>query len=139
VNTGKHRHPTQRAARTGLRLGLTAVKGTCLGALASLVVIGGLQTSSPGQTGTASVDDAYERVVQRAVTDHRCSASGFDDGSQAASALIRNARGDVRVVSFEKGWDVFNGKRPGDLIAVCLDERDSARYAAQRVHQRVNR
>jgi hypothetical protein len=139
VNTGKHRHATQRAARSGLRLGLTAVKGTCLGALASLVVIGGIQTSSPGQTGTASVDDAYERVVQRAVTDHRCSASGFDDASQPASALIRNARGDVRIVSFEKGWDVYNGKRPGNLIAVCLDDRDTAGYQALRVGRRINR
>ena len=102
------------------------------------MVVGGLQAVSPsGSTGTESVDEAYQRVVDRAVPDHRCSFQGFDDAAQAASALIRTERGDVRVVSFEKGWDVYNGKRPGHLIAVCLDDRETAMHHVLRVEQRV--
>ena len=26
------------------------------------------------------------------------------------------------MVSFERGWSVFTGERPGVLVAVCLDE-----------------
>jgi hypothetical protein len=35
--------------------------------------------------------------------------------------------GDLRQVSFQVGWDVYNGKRPGTLIAVCLDDNSSSR------------
>jgi hypothetical protein len=98
-----------------------------LGVLLSLVVVGGLQAaSSTGGGTTDSVDDAYQRVVERAVTNHRCSYEGFGEGTPAASALIRTAGGNVRVVSFEKGWDVYNGKLPGSLIAVCLDDPATA-------------
>jgi hypothetical protein len=100
------------------------VKGLGLGALLSLSVAGGLgAASSTDGAATGSVDQAYQRVVERAVSDHRCSYQGFGPRSEAASALIRTSGGNVRVVSFEKGWDVFNGKRPGTLIAVCLDEK----------------
>jgi len=123
VSTGKHRNARPRDARSRLRLGLTVVKGAGLGSLLALVLVGGLETGSAGGSGgAASADDAYERVVDRAVADHRCWSRGLDDGSEATSALIRTVRGDVRVVSFEKGWDVYNGKRPGDLIAVCVDD-----------------
>ena len=56
------------------------------------------------------------------MTDHRCSSSGFGSEKIAASALIRNAQGEVRQVSFEVGWAVYSGKRPGTLISVCLDD-----------------
>ena len=42
-----------------------------------------------------------------------------------ASALIRTDAGEVRQVSFEVGWDVYNGRRAGTLIAVCRDESDA--------------
>jgi hypothetical protein len=127
VNTGKHRSARQRAAQPALRLELTVVKVIGLGSLLAMVLVGGLQTASSGGDGTTAVDDAYDRVVERAVTDHRCSFGRLDRGAQATSALIRTVRGDVRVVSFEKGWDVYNGKRPGDLIAVCLEDAETAR------------
>ena len=104
---------------------LTAVKGAALGALLSLSLVGGLQAaSSTDGTATESVDDAYQRVVERAVSDHRCSFEGFGGHALAGSALIRTSGGNLRVVSFERGWDVYNGKRPGRLVAVCLDDRE---------------
>lgn len=104
---------------------LTAVKGSALGALLSLSLVGGLQAaSSTDGTATGSVDDAYQRVVERAMSDHRCSLQGLTSQAPAGSALIRTSGGNLRVVSFETGWDVYNGQRPGRLVAVCLDDRD---------------
>lgn len=47
-----------------------------------------------------------------------CSQDGFGDGSQPRSALIRDD-GDLRVVSFDRGWQVYTGARPHALVAVC--------------------
>jgi hypothetical protein len=47
-----------------------------------------------------------------------CSQNGFGDGSQPRSALIRDD-GDLRVVSFDRGWQVYTGSRPHALVAVC--------------------
>jgi hypothetical protein len=137
VDTGKHRRGPARPSRRQQWLGLTVVKGAGLGFLLSLIVVGGLQAASTGGTRTESVDEAYQRVVERAVTDHRCSYQGFGSDTPAASALIRTAGGNVRLVSFEKGWDVYNGKRPGHLIAVCLDDRETATDPVVRVNQHL--
>jgi hypothetical protein len=102
---------------------LATVKGAALGGLLTLVVVGGLRATTPSAHPRGSeADDAYERVVQRAVLDHHCSYAGFGDTGIPASALIRTSGGQLRQVSFEVGWDVYNGKRPGTLVAVCLDE-----------------
>ena len=104
-------------------MALATLKGAALGGLLTLVVVGGMRAAAPSaQTGADSETDAYQRVVDRAVSDHRCSHAGFGSGKVPSSALIRNARGEVRQVTFEVGWDIYNGKRPGTLIAVCLDD-----------------
>jgi hypothetical protein len=36
-------------------------------------------------------------------------------------ALVRGPAGAVRAVSFEHGWRVYQGRRPGTLVAVCRD------------------
>jgi hypothetical protein len=102
---------------------LATFKGAALGCLLTLVVVGGLRADAPSaHPGFTAEADAYQRVVQRAVADHHCSYAGFADQSVPASALIRNARGELWQVSFEVGWDVYNNKLPGTLIAVCLDD-----------------
>ena len=93
---------------------LATIKGAALGGLLTLVVVGG-----PGPRAEA---DAYQRVVERAVAGHHCSDAGLGDLTVPASALIRNARGELRQVTFEIGWDVHNNKLPGTLVAVCLDD-----------------
>jgi hypothetical protein len=50
-----------------------------------------------------------------------CSADGFGDGSQPRSAIIRGEDGDLHVVSFDRGWQVYTGTRPRALVALCLD------------------
>ncbi len=116
----KARH--RRTPRRPLRFALATVKGAALGGLLTLVVVGGLHATAPAtHPGVTAEADAYERVVQRAVVDHHCSYAGYGDRAVPASALIRTTAGEVRQVSFEFGWDVYNGQRPGELIAVCLD------------------
>ena len=102
---------------------LTGVKGAALGGLLTLVVMGGMHMATPSAHPAAPTqNDAYQQVVARAVTDHQCSYAGFGSEQIPASALIRNERGEIRQVTFAVGWDVYNGKRPGTLIAVCLDD-----------------
>ncbi len=99
------------------------LKGATLGGLLTLAVAGGLGTAGSGPPPADRPDaDPAQRVVARAVSDHRCSYGGFGQDAVPASALIRNAHGELRQVSFDIGWDVYNGKRPGTLVAVCLDD-----------------
>ena len=115
----------RRTPRRPLRFALATLKGAALGGLLTFVVVGGLHATAPSaDPGVNAEADAYQRVVQRAVADHHCSYAGYGDEAIPASALIRTTAGEVRQVSFEVGWDVYNGKRPGELIAVCLDETD---------------
>jgi len=101
---------------------LGAVKGGTLGGLLTLVVVGGLHAGAPStRPGGEAQTDADRHVVRGTVVDHQCSSAGFGEGAMPSSALIRTPAGEVREVSFEVGWDVYNGKRPGTLIAVCLD------------------
>ena len=119
MDHARHRRTPRRPARVAL----TVLKGAALGALLSIVVVGGLRIESPDATTSAQTSsDAYTRVVQRATTAHNCSVKGYGDSAIPASALIRTSSGEVRQVSFEVGWEVYNGRRPGTLIAVCLDD-----------------
>jgi hypothetical protein len=106
-----------------MRVVLATFKGAALGGLLTLVVVGGLRANAPSaDPGFTAEADAHQRVVQQAVADHHCSYTGFGDSEIPASALIRNAQGELRQVSFEVGWDVYNGNKPGTLIAVCRDD-----------------
>jgi hypothetical protein len=104
---------------------LATFQGAALGGLLTLAVVGGLHATAPfTQPGFTAEADVYQRVVQRALADHHCTYAGFGDELVPASALIRTTTGEVHLVSFEVGWDVYNGRRPGTLIAVCLDDTD---------------
>lgn len=118
----RHRHGRLRPAPLA-RLALALVKVAVLGVLLILVVAGGLRATGPSaHPGAPDPGDSYQRDVERVVADHHCSHAGLDRTAIAASALIRTREGRLREVSFEVGWDVYNGRRPGTLVAVCLDE-----------------
>jgi hypothetical protein len=105
-----------------VRLVLAVVKGAALGALLTLVVAGGLHAAAPSaQPDATGASDPDQRVIERAVADHHCSYAGFGAASVPGSALIRTTDGKLRQVSFDVGWQVYNGSRPGTLVAVCLD------------------
>ncbi|GAB2639481.1 hypothetical protein GCM10027270_30220 [Nocardioides ginkgobilobae] len=96
---------------------LDVVKGAVLGAV---ITIGATaHVSAEPATPAPRVDTALEQLM----TDHRCTTTGFPDGSVPASTLLRNREGQLRVVSFERGWAAYQGAAPGALVAVCLDPR----------------
>jgi hypothetical protein len=92
--------------RRPLRVALGAGKAAALSALLMLVVAGGLNAAGPSARPDA-VAQGHQRADQPAGTGDAC------------PALIRTARGQLRQVSFAVGWDVYNGLRPGTLVAVC--------------------
>ena len=97
-----------------LRTALTLVKAATLGALLTLLVVGGLRTDTSAGAAPGT-EDAYARVQARADAGQRCSS----EQGAAGSAVIRTEAGRLRVVSFATGWAVYNGRRPGELVAVC--------------------
>jgi hypothetical protein len=51
---------------------------------------------------------------------YRCSTDGFGQEEIPQSAIIRRAQGQIAVVSFDRGWEVFQDDGPESLVAVCL-------------------
>lgn len=64
-------------------------------------------------------DDGPATRVEQISERHQCSRTGFKDGTMPASAIVWTPSGAVRKVSFEHGWAVHQGTRPGALLAVC--------------------
>lgn len=86
-------------------------------------IVGG-EPTRPDDPATARPDGVSElqvrsAPVEQALRRHHCSVDGFDAGVEPRSALVRR-HGKLRHVSFDYGWSVFTGDRPGELIAVCL-------------------
>lgn len=117
--------------RGPLRQALTLVKAGALGGLASVLLVGVVQTRAPssvvpdppaaaspsrgGGTPTELGTGSTARSVQE-----RCAAAAHRS-QERPSAVVRTASGRLRVVSFETGWAVYTGRRPGHLVAVCAD------------------
>ncbi len=102
--------------------GVTTVKALALTAVAAALAVplalhgGG---STPGAVTSALAGD-------RAVLSHRalpgldCTVTDRGRPRSGPTALIRTPDGRVRQVRFERGWASYTGRRPGELIAVCL-------------------
>jgi hypothetical protein len=115
----------RRTPPPGAAIALSVAKSLVL---AAVVVLGfGLvwaptSTTPQAQPPSTTVDlPAPEARLARALDRHDCSEAGFDAEVQARSALIRRD-GRLRQVSFEEGWAVFTERRPGVLLALCLDD-----------------
>ena len=107
------------------RLTLLGVKLGAVGVIAAAGLVGAPDTTGaqqPGVTGYSgyAVDDAPTRV-DRLLDEHRCSVSGFGESEQPVSAIVQSARGHLRFVDFETGWEVFTRHSAAKLVAVCLD------------------
>ncbi|WP_126688299.1 hypothetical protein [Nocardioides ferulae] len=116
----KHRRsaPPRRVA-----LGLTIAKAASVGALLSVTTgawMSASQTVEPRRPDLGRADAAVTEA-ERTMRLHRCSATGFGAAAQPAGAVVRTDAGRLRTVTFDEGWAVFTGERPGTLVAVCLD------------------
>lgn len=118
-----------RAARVwamaiGLGIGLVLVPlgvfGLAIQSGAADGVLDELDGASPGQ---AAAPTAAERRMHRLMDRHGCSFTGLPNGVIPASALVEDAGstgpGALRVTSFDEGWAMQNGDKPGRLVAVC--------------------
>jgi hypothetical protein len=109
-----------------VRLACGAAKLVVVAVLAWLA-LGAGPGAAVGHQGSAPVDadqqlTARSGAVERALARHACSSTGFDDGRQPVSAVVRSARGTLRFVDFETGWRVYTRHGAATLLAVCLDE-----------------
>jgi hypothetical protein len=111
----------------GARITLTTVKV----AAAAAIVAAGITTAptTPSTSGHAGLPSysgyaVADRpgAVGRMLDRHRCSVTGFEDGSQPTSAVVRSARGRFRFVDFDTGWAVYTRHGEATLVAVCLDD-----------------
>lgn len=103
------RQPSRRAVlavRAVKVAATTAVAGSAL-----VLALGGAIASpgdSPGSTGGSA------SLVERLGSDARCTGA-------AGRTIVRTGDGATRAVSFEHGWRVYRGERPGTLVVVCPD------------------
>ena len=104
-----------RTVVTSLRTALTAAALTLLVGLGAVSVLAAPQPPA-AQIGLSVEDEAISRLLEH----HNCSTTGFDPDVVPTTAVIRDQAGQTRVVSFDRGWAVFNNERPGHLVAVCL-------------------
>lgn len=116
--------PTRRA-----RLALITAKCALVGVTVLVVALSAFGRSpavpDPGRPGAAGataglIADASP-TVQRAMARHECTETGFGARATPRSALIVRS-GVLEHVSFDQGWSVFIGERPGLLLGVCLSE-----------------
>jgi hypothetical protein len=100
-----------------VRAGVRMLARTLVAA-AVLIGLANLSTSTDLPTGptAAPPSPAQLELMER----FNCSPNGFGDGSTPQSAIIRDEEG-LRVVSFDRGWQVYTGTRPHALVAVCHD------------------
>jgi hypothetical protein len=68
------------------------------------------------QVKPAYVPSDLERLMQA----RDCSSSGLAPGVEPVHSIVRDRIGGaVRLASFDEGWQMYAGDRPGTLVAVC--------------------
>jgi hypothetical protein len=88
----------------------------------SLVVLAGLWAPAYDEGGGSfAATDDLPGNVQRLIERHDCSTTGFDRATPV-SALVRAGDGRLRLVAFERGWELFTRHGDTTLVAVCLDD-----------------
>lgn len=95
--------------------------GGVLGVMLALALIARMDAIDSGSSD--SPDSTSSDPVQEAIDRHHCSTRGFGPDTIPSSALIRTSAGDLLLVSFDRGWSVYQD--PSDqakLVAVCLDD-----------------
>lgn len=103
-----------------VRTALTAAGLTILVCLAAISVIGAPPESAPTQQlGLAS---GLDKMLER----NNCSTTGFGPEVIPSKAIVTSPGGITELVSFDYGWKVFEGQKPGELIAVCLGRKPVA-------------
>jgi hypothetical protein len=104
------RQPSRRAV-----LAVRTVKASATAALAGTAIaltLGGAIANPPGEPPSSA--ETSTRLAERAGLDSRCAGA-------AGRTIVRTPRGETKAVSFEQGWRIYRGERPGTLVVVCPD------------------
>ncbi len=92
-----------------------------IAALTLLVGLGSLTASPDPAPPTPSHQiDMTSGPLESLMQQNRCSVTGFDRSIIPSNAIVRTPDGLNEVVTFDRGWAVFRGQAPGELVAVCL-------------------
>lgn len=62
-----------------------------------------------------------DRQVQRAMRWHTCSAQGYGKNAPLPTLAVVTQGTTVKVVSFDRGWEIHQDPTLGNLRAVCLN------------------
>lgn len=101
--------------------GLTAVKALALTAVLAVPVALQDGGAEPGGV-TSSLAGDRALLSTQVLADLDCTTTAPKHPRPGTTALIRTPDGAVRQVPFTRGWASYTGRRPGDLIAVCLSD-----------------
>jgi len=102
-------------------ISLFCVKFVVVFVLSVITVGGAVQVSgAPVEQQVPSVIESRNAALLKAIDRHQCSTTGFGADRVPSSALIRTPRGRMSLVTFDQGWAIYTGDRPGRLLAVCL-------------------
>ncbi|CAN5287336.1 hypothetical protein BH09ACT12_BH09ACT12_05050 [soil metagenome] len=108
-----------RATSPVLRHAVQVVKCVVVAVLSFLAVA----APASGAEGVWAAHELSPVITEQAGLDellrlHECSTTGFGAGVIPGSSLVLQDNR-IRHVSFEAGWDVYTGNKPGTLLAVC--------------------
>ena len=92
---------------------MRAVKVAATTAVAGAAVVLTLGGATATPAGSQS-DGGAASQAEGEFLDVRCADA-------AGMTIVRTPRGETRAVSFEQGWKVYRGERPGTLVVVCPD------------------
>ena len=76
--------------------------------------------ASPQSPGAATQLGMSSGPLDALMQANRCSFTGFDRNVVPSKAIVRTPEGATELVSFDRGWAVFNGEIAGEFVAVCL-------------------
>lgn len=96
-----------------------------IGLEAAILATAGAHDGSPDDSAAAWSQPEPPRAAEtRLMERYDCSHGGYPDSAIPQSAIVRDAAGRLRVVSFSEGWQVFTSDHATKtLIAVCLEPR----------------
>ncbi len=113
------RRPGKRVA-LALAFGKGAVLAGALALTISAVVASTESAEVATDDNTAAVREVVPPALDRSITEHRCSMTGFGADVLPRSALVE-VDGRVKHTTFDEGWAIYTEDRPGRLLAVCID------------------
>ncbi len=119
------RHPRPASLRAALLgalrrttlFGVFAAVGVALTTLFQATLVSDVQARGAGSPVAVDPQMAHTDALMSA---YQCSTRGLGQVVPAHAIVRRTATGGVRLVSFDRGWAVYEGKVPGvELLAVC--------------------